>query len=455
VVKKLLLCLFIFSASLWLFAKDGDNYKAYAFEEIKEINRFNKFQKIYQNLVNAKYALLNGNTLIARSQLHQIEYPEKEMEVVKWRYLAVIEFIEGNYKASLENIQSIETHFPNTLKQTCLLKLMNYIILDEKDKLRIEAPRCLIHTERFSKNNNFWINSLLAMKLQPELIFASDYFTSLFGQVTTTEEMLLWLKLGIYANQEKLVIPHVADIEPEMFANSQIKNLLAYVYYRQGNYDMTMNFLDGLESANSENIRGNLYLKDKKYELAYGHFKLALQRIPSSENAIQRILPLAWLLEAWDEGLQYVSRYQVTQKYDKSILYKAALLSRKGSYEEAHQTLDRISSNYAYFPPLEFLQLASFLSLELHKSFAMKGYSQKACQFYDGSSCYLYYMDTIWEDIAQTIKRPQPISVFANEDIENLKTAQQAHPLTEDIIITPEDIEKMDELLLSEMASYK
>jgi hypothetical protein len=56
-----------------------------------------------------------------------------------------------------------------------------------------------------------------------------------------------------------------------------------------------------------KNIKGiSIYLQEKE-ELAFAQFKLALSMKQNSLNAFERILPLAWRLGRWQEGVKYSS----------------------------------------------------------------------------------------------------------------------------------------------------
>ena len=70
-------------------------------------------------------------------------------------------------------------------------------------------------------------------------------------------------------------------------------------------------YIEGLSSPNSENIRGNLFLAQKKYELAYAQFKLALKRKVNSQNSLERIIPISWMLKQWKDGLEYIDKLKV------------------------------------------------------------------------------------------------------------------------------------------------
>jgi hypothetical protein len=54
--------------------------------------------------------------------------------------------------------------------------------------------------------------------------------------------------------------------------------VISFIYSRLHDNKKALSFIDDIDSPNAENIKGNIRLRNKEYELAFGHFKLALNK---------------------------------------------------------------------------------------------------------------------------------------------------------------------------------
>ena len=82
----------------------------------------------------------------------------------------------------------------------------------------------------------------------------------------------------IYLNREKQAYPLLSFLPTDFYKSGRFKEVLSFVYYRLGNYELAEKLVEDLEGPNSENIRGNIRLREQKYELAYGHFRSGLKK---------------------------------------------------------------------------------------------------------------------------------------------------------------------------------
>src|SRR5690606_1361977 len=136
---------------------------------------------------------------------------------------------------------------------------------------------------------------------------------------------------------QKVIIPKIPDFAPEVFQDKELRELIGFLYYREAELVKAYEFIEDLDTPNSENIKGNLYLAGKKYELAYGQFKLALNRKNNSQNALERITPVAWLLSQWEDGANYVEeiRFQDDAQRFRAKVLKTSFLTMAKKYKEA------------------------------------------------------------------------------------------------------------------------
>ena len=75
-------------------------------EEYLQLQEANRRNSDLDNLKTAKDFLINGNTKMARFHLEQINLKNSPVKLIRNRYMSLIEFIEGNYRQSLNLIKS-------------------------------------------------------------------------------------------------------------------------------------------------------------------------------------------------------------------------------------------------------------------------------------------------------------------------------------------------------------
>src|SRR5690606_37073154 len=172
-----------------------------------------------------------------------------------------------------------------------------------------------------------------------------------------TEETKVMLKLALYLNQEKLVLNELPDLTLDQLQDSEVRELVGQIYFRSGSLAKSYRFVEDLKSPNSENIKGNLYLLRTKYELAYAQFKLALDQKVNSQNALERLLPLSWLLNDWESGSKYAE--QIVAKPESQVnklTLLSAFLMQKGDYSESLKLLEKIDQKTRRGNDLEVTQ---------------------------------------------------------------------------------------------------
>src|SRR5690606_30757295 len=258
----------------------------------REINE----QKLMSlKLAEVKFAMINGNIERAKILLLQQGFNTGFGKIIKKRYSAIISFIEGKYQTSLDTLNDPDFLFDQHFTHICSLKTLNELILNKTADATETWRRCNKLTVLLSENANLWPAVLVNLKKNPKEAIKQP-FEKMNIANESFDTIRLFLKLALYLNQQKLIIPKIPDFAPEVFQDPELRELIGFLYYREAELVKAYTFIEDLETPNSENIKGNLYLAQNKYELAYGQFKLALNRKNNSQNALERITPVAWLL---------------------------------------------------------------------------------------------------------------------------------------------------------------
>jgi hypothetical protein len=223
------------------------------------------------------------------------------------------------------------------------------------------------------------------------------------------------------------------------------------MYLRRGENEKALSFIDDINTANSENIKGNINLQKDEYELAYGHFKLAMQKKQDSANSLERLLPISWLLNQFEDGREYIenpSLKNMDSRNKRGI--KIAFLIRLKKYAEAQSELDTLTLEYKNHPPIEVDVMGTYLSIMNNKNDVtydqrlIEDSAERACRAFDGFSCWMAMKLAQWDKLGKTILRTDDIFSDKSMTLESLRLPTSVTPLKEQINIDQRDIEELD-----------
>lgn len=424
----------------FVYPKSPDGLMESEFQRKMQKNRY-----IALKLGSIKYEMINGNLEKAKVMLLQSKYTDDFSRSVQYRYLGMIHFIQGNYKQSQEFLTHRSMYNIESNDTICTLRTLNYIILDQAPKAKIEWKRCLDATSNASPTQHVWMNTILKLKLNNEPKITEVPLQKINIENEQGDFLRLFLKMALYLNQQNKVFERLSFLSDTAFADPEIRELIGMLYYREGKLEKAYEFVEDLDSPNSENIKGNLFLAQKKYELAYGQFKLALKKKVNSQNALERIIPVAWILKQWDDGLEYVDKLQVDpiDKYNKVAL-KAAFLTQANKFKEAEHQLRIIVQGSNDAQSSEVNQLYAYNSIMLKDNKTSEKYADKACRFKDGLNCWIQFHFAIWENFALTAHRDDPILEENTDITKELTASYTSDPIVEDLYVSQKDIEELD-----------
>lgn len=409
------------------------------FSELKEQNA---------DLKKVKFYLLNGETRLAQVHLRKLAYTQTKLRPVVYRYLGILSFIEGKFQKSYEYLSSKELQVIPHFAKICTLKVINLIVLNQVRTLENEWSRCQLEGfSQFNPGSFIWIETLVQMKLKPKVGLTKIPFKGVKLTAMTNDQLKIFLKLALYLNQEQLIEPQLVELDLIQFEDTEIRELLGQIYFRLGSLAKSYRFIEDLDSPNAENIKGNLYVLRNKYELAYAQFKLALSKKINSQNAMERMLPLAWLLGDWKEGAKVSERVLASpQTQVNKMTLVSAFYTQKGDYQKAKDVLETIVARSRKGGEIDVTQLHSFVALMQNKSEVVKSQAAMSCAQFDMINCWLGFQMNQWDSFPLTIRRPDKIP--ANREWERLTTIEENTPLQETVYVNQLDIEELDDKLI-------
>lgn len=418
--------------------------------DIEELNKvlFRDLKSQTRELKRVKYYLMNGELRLAKTYLIKLAYAESRLRPIIQRYLAILNFVEGNFEKSLAHLEEpLLQNIPHFAK-ICTLKVLNQIVLSKIQELENDWSRCQVeNADNFREQNLIWLETLVQLKLHPVPGITRIPFRKVRLRALENDDAKMLLKLAVYLNQERLLLDELNELRPDQLQDSELRELIGQIYFRTGALAKSYRFVEDLKSPNAENIKGNLYLLRTKYELAYAQFKLALEQKHNSQNALERLLPLAWLLGDWENGSKYAEQViAAPQTQINKHTLRAVFLMQKGDYKNAEKVLDYIAERSRKGAELEVTQVASFNALMQNKVDLLKKAADSSCNQYDLINCWVLFQLGQWDAFPLTIRRDDPLP--EKKEWEKLIKDDLNSPLKETVYVNQLDIEELDDKLI-------
>ncbi|MBA2404168.1 MAG: hypothetical protein H0V66_05305 [Bdellovibrionales bacterium] len=415
-----------------------------------ELNRimFSEMQDQNRDLKKVKFYLLNGETRMAQVHLSKLAYTQTKLRPVIYRYLGMLSFIEGRFQKSYDYLSSKELQMLPHYSRICTLKVLNQVVLNKINLLDDEWKRCQLENYGHFKEGNFvWIETLVQMKLKPVVGLTKVPFKNIRLSAMDNDQLKIFLKLALYLNQEKLIEPQLAELDQMQIDDSEVRELMGQIFFRIGSLAKSYRYIEDLSSPNAENIKGNLYILREKYELAYAQFKLALEKKQNSQNAMERILPLAWLLGDWEEGGKIAERVIASpQTQINKMTLVAAFYTQKGDYVKAKDVMDTIVIRSRRGTEIDVTQLHSFVGLMQNQPYVVRKQAGLSCAQFDMINCWLGLQMDQWDSFPLTMRRPDKLPL--KKDWERLSQEDLNQPLVETVYVNQLDIEELDDKLI-------
>lgn len=403
------------------------------------------------NLQKAKFKLISGDLKQAEFFLNRISDKESVVMGIKKRYLAIIHFINGRFDKSIAALNDKKINNSNYYIQNCLLRLINFMAVNDLAAIKREKSSCQFYTAKYSKNDQFWLEAMVTLKSADPQALKKMMMADVQATLNDDEMSRLWLKTGLYLNKEKDLLNLISILPESSYQSKRLREIVAFMYLRSGESKKALAFIDDIDSANAENIKGNINLANKEYELAFGHFRLALQKKQDSTNSLERAIPLAWMLNQWNDGLMMLANIS-NRNLDprNSAAIKIAFLIREKRFLDAQRELTLLKIAFQGEPPYEVNIMDTYVNLMLGEN--DKAYdkrrveesAEKSCKAFDGISCWISLQYIQWDNLGKTIKREDAVYSDKTLTIESLKEKRVLEPLIETKSIDQSDIEELD-----------
>lgn len=440
-------------ASWGVFAQDVYERGTYtpppAVYSFKELNQtlFNDSQIQSQELKKVKYFLINGQMGPAKVILNKIALTPTKLKPVALRYMGLLSFLEGDHLKAYDYLARPEINKIPQFAKICVVKVLNLIILNKVYEIEDQWSRCQVENPgRLKDSHLVWVDTLIELKLNPKGVAWKVPFKRFAIPSFNNDELKSFLKLGMFLRQEEVLTPKLVDVTLEQLQDLEIRELVAQIFYRSGSLVNSYKFVDGLSTPNAENIKGNLYLLRTKYELAYAQFRLALEQKQNSQNALERLIPLAWILGDWENGAVYAERVIASNNNQVSKLtLAAAFYMQKGDYDRTNLLVNSINQTSRQGKEKDVAQLGSFVGLMRNDVKSLERNGLLSCQEYDLVNCWMIYQTAQWDSFPLTIRRDE--AIYKDENIWAKVKDEDLRPLTETVYINQVDIEELDDKL--------
>ena len=278
--------------------------------------------------------------------------------------------------------------------------------LSKTKRFTKESELCQETSSKYAKKNHFWLKNTVKAKNGVQIPIGNENPLQLKKLFEDKEMTTLWLKLAIFLNKEENIVSKLPKLPKKLYRSKKIRELISFIYYRLNQKKLALDFIEDISTANAENIKGNFRLKSKEFELAYGHFQLALKSKINSKNALERSLPLSWILKKWKQGKKHLSSLlseDIDPKKKRSL--ETAFLIQMGLYQKAYENLRRLNYDYTGFIPLEINLMNSYVSIVNNNEKDLDQFSHEACLKFDGLNCWIRSQLLTWKQFPQTLKK--------------------------------------------------
>lgn len=398
-------------------------------------------------LKKIKYYLLNGEIRLAKTYLSKIISSKSKVAPIALRYLSILQFIDGEFEKSYKTLLHPTLLNEPNYSKICVLKVLNQIVLNKLIELEDEWNKCQSQAySSFNEKNFVWLDTIVQLKLNPKGKSVAPFKKVRLSSLDT-EQLKIYLKMALYLNQESLISPDLLELSVDQLQDYEVRELIGQIYFRQSSFAKSYRFIEDLRTPNAETIKGNLYVLREKYELAYAQFKVALELKSNSQNALERLLPLAWLLEDWKMGAKYAEQvFASPQSQINKLTLLAAFLTQGGEFKRASEILETLTKRSSKSSELDITQISSFVALMENKPKEARQNASLSCTSNDFINCWLLYQLEQWKGFSYVVKRDEEVVI--KKKWESLIKEESSAPLTETLYVNQMDIEELDDKLI-------
>lgn len=399
-----------------------------------------------QLLKISKILLLNGEFKKAELFLSKLTLRDKISKEVLFRYLGTFHFLKKDYQKSLRYLSHKVLQSHPAFSKICLLKTLNEIALKNVGTLGKTWSKCKLYNQKYLKQEMVsWVDILISLRTEPQQFKNLPPFKMNSLDHLNLQETLILFKMGLFLNQEDILIERISDIDLDYLENNELREIIGQLYFRKRELQKSFQFIEDLSTPHSLNMIGNLYLLKKDYSLAYENFKHSYKLKSNSLNALERLIPLSWNEKDWKKGIEYLEKYHSPNEVEKKLLMTAFNFQNK-DFTRAHQVLESLLSYNLSQEYFKMMTLGELLSLKMNDFSQAKMFSHKACLQNNLISCWVLLQLDLQKNFLETtqdLKMKKKPSLWSQ-----LIKQEEISPLEESIYINQKDIEELDEGLI-------
>lgn len=422
-------------------------------QELQDSNRQKESVKEFKSielLQSAKFLMINGELDKAKILLKEATLSNDFSKKIQLRYLAMIHFIEGNYKLAGDIYSRSDMQEYTAKSRYCTLHVITLLILNKNKQAKNEYKSCreLIITK--SDSNLLWLDTLVSLKVSPDKVDTQKIFENIFVENLSGENLRVYLKLAMYLNRQNLIIPRFQYFNSDTLADPLYRELIGMNYYRNLDLVKAYQILESSDDPNAEVFKGNILLLQKRFEAAYAQYKLALIKKDNSTNSLERLIPLAWQLEQWNEGSEFIKKFKFTKAeriYELTL--SSAFLTMQNENKLVEKRLKEINSLTKSGDPIEVTQLKAFNAFKLNKYTETEFNSYRSCLKKDALHCWLLYSLVNWDDATSLFQQDREIHGRDLASFSGYFESIDKTPLSEEVFVNQKDIEELDNDLIN------
>ncbi len=452
---KNIFCLYLLLSSLTALGTSGVRFEhSYPVGEIeaKDNNLAKLSARDYKSVElirSAKFFMINGELEKAKLLLKEAPLVTNFSKKAQLRYLAMIHFIEGNYVESTKILKRSDMQDSVIKGRYCVMNLISMLILNQKELLKSEYKSCRESVSTKAASSLVWLDTIIKLKTQGKSLNSEDIFKDLFIENLDEDQLRVYLKLAIYLNQQDKIIPKFKLLNSDTLSDPLFRELIGMNYFRNLDLVKAYQFLENSNDPNAEVFKGNILLLQNKYEAAYAQYKLALKQKENSANALERIIPLAWKLGQWQEGIDFIKRFKFHKSDElKKLTLLAAFQTMQKKPKKAQRTIRYINKSTQVGNPVEVLQLKTLNSLVLEDERNLENLAYETCIRKDGLHCWLLYVISAWDEPSKILKQKGFIHKGSLSDYKSDFQSVTNNPLKEEVFVDQKDIEELDNELI-------
>lgn len=361
-----------------------------------------------EKLEDVKYFLINGQADRAFYELKRLKPQKEDHKLSQLYYLALTHFIRGNYTDSLQLLQSSDLKKGFFHSQLCWLSFSNQLLLGEKDSLDSSLKSCQQVLHHTAPSDYLWASTLTTFQTNSSAVV----FPQALPLVNETV-LAIWLKLALYLNQQAEVLKRVPFLPQFAYEDTTVRELLGFLYYENQQFQKAYQFVEDLNSANAETLKGSILFNQKKYEQAYQSLTLALEKRPTSLNALERSFFLTLALKKKKAGLELLQRLKPFLEPAVFHALKAYLLLPHPALKEVELIPEEQRKT-----SLKLAQLAlqhNLLTLGNDGQSAL--WASRLCQQQNKMGCWLLLHLHLWKDFSARLTQENLIQPIFSWDL--------------------------------------